>query len=132
MVLLAVVVPSAAWLWPSEVAERGVRSFSTFAAVMLAGIGFELWLLLYHRWLALAGFLLAALGIAGLYTGKIKMKQDGDVVPTSVYFDFFSSPERDLEAYRAANAGSASEVAADALAITDADMPAYRGQNRDG
>jgi outer membrane protein assembly factor BamB len=132
MVLLAVGGTAASWLWPSEAMETGMRSAGTFMAVMLALIGFEIWLLIYHRWLALLGILLAGLGIAGLYTGVIKMKQDGDVVPTSVYVPYFSSPDQDLETYRAANAGSAAPVANDGLTVTAEDMPAYRGELRDG
>lgn len=131
LLVFAVAAPVVFWALPDNL-ERGPRVFGTIGAWLVILFGFEIWLLVYHRLLGIAGFLLGAIVIGGMYTRVIDVKNDGDLMPTSVHLKFLSTPASDLEEHLASARAPVGEGKPVALAATEEDMPAYRGVKRDG
>lgn len=132
LVILAIGAPTALWSMPQESMERGPRVFGTETAWILALVGLELWLLIYYRRVGFACLALAAIVVGGMYTRIIDVKNDGDLMPTSVSLKFLSTPASDLAHYRATQSAPAGDEKAVSLEVSEEDMPAYRGVKREG
>jgi outer membrane protein assembly factor BamB len=132
LVVMAIGVPAVLWSMPDEKLERGPRVFATEGAWILVAIGFLLWLVIYYRRVGLLALLLGGILVAGMYTRIIDVKNDGDLMPTSVHLKFLSTPASDLVSHRAAHPFTSAEAKPDLLIATAEDMPAYRGVKRDG
>jgi outer membrane protein assembly factor BamB len=132
LVILAIGAPTALWSIPQERMERGPRVFGTEAAWILALIGVQIWLLIYYRRVGFVYLALAAIVVGGMYTRIIDVKNDGDLMPTSVHLKFLSTPASDLDHYRATYSAPVGDGKAVSLEVSEEDMPAYRGVKRDG
>lgn len=132
LVVLAIGVPAVLWSMPDEQMERGPRVFGTEGVIILAALGAVFWLLIYHRRVGLVAVLLGGILIAGMYTRIIDVKNDGDLMPTSVHLKFLSTPASELVHHRATQPTSSAEAKPDLLIAAAEDMPAYRGVKRDG
>jgi outer membrane protein assembly factor BamB len=127
---LVVLIPAAAgliaWYWPSDDLERGIRAATIIIGAMFSTFCITIWLLVYHRllgWLALAA---VGLFIAGLATGVLEMKKDGDIMPTALTVPMLSSTQTGLRSE------THSDVDVALGEITAEDSPEYRGVHRDG
>ena len=134
--VLAALIVVTLWSIPADLFERGQRVFFSTVAGALAFAICMTWLLLGSgaalRWRILA-VLLVSLGIVTSLGAVRRVEFSGDMIPS---FEFRWQPTREarLESHRAQQPA----LHADATEpghewqVTDQDVPAYRGPQRDG